>query len=62
MDEIDRITDMHQQIEDMHIAAARKRAAEIPKGENGECSICQEYSERLVFGNCAACRDKYKLR
>jgi len=32
-------------------------AAEIPEGTPGECYDCGEYSERLVYGICASCRD-----
>lgn len=43
------------------IAAIRRKVAEIPKGEPGDCKLCGEWSGRLVDGACARCRDKYKL-
>lgn len=46
---------------DANIEEVRKRAALIPIGEVGECKKCEEFSLRLVNGNCASCRDKYKL-
>lgn len=41
--------------------AIRRAAAEIPVGEPGECDHCGEFTQRLVGGACAPCRDKYKL-
>lgn len=43
------------------IAEVRRKAAQMPKGEPGHCDLCGEFSWRLVLGNCAPCRDKYKL-
>lgn len=43
------------------VERVRSRAALIPKGEPGECKMCEEHSLRLVNGHCAPCRDKYKL-
>lgn len=43
------------------VALIRQAAANMPKGEPGECGLCGEFSRRLVGGNCAPCRDKYKL-
>lgn len=42
-------------------AAARARAAGMPKGEPGDCDLCGEWSARLVGSACAPCRDRYKL-
>lgn len=39
----------------------RDKAAAIPAGEPGDCDYCGEHSPRLVNGNCARCRDKYRL-
>ncbi len=43
------------------VATARARAANIPAGEPGDCDLCGEWSQRLVNGACAPCRDKYRL-
>ena len=43
------------------IAEIRRKAAQIPKGEPGECERCGEPSWRLVGGACARCRDRFKL-
>lgn len=48
-------------LEASEIAAVRERAAKIPAGVPGDCELCGEWSGRLVGGNCARCRDKYKL-
>lgn len=60
-DEVDRTQDA----EEMHAAAraaeARRKAEAIPAGKPGECDLCGEWSERLVNGACAPCRDKYHL-
>lgn len=37
-----------------------RAAADIPKGEPGDCETCGEWSGRLVGGMCAPCRDKYR--
>lgn len=42
-------------------AACRAKAAAIPPGAPGDCDLCGEWSQRLVAGACAPCRDKYKL-
>ena len=44
-----------------NIAEIRRRAAQIPKGEPGECKRCGGPSLRLVGGACAPCRDRFKL-
>ena len=33
----------------------------IPDGQAGECNICGDYYKRLLHGNCARCRDEYRL-
>jgi len=43
------------------VAYIRQQAADMPKGEPGECERCGEPSWRLVGGACAPCRDKFKL-
>lgn len=43
------------------VATARAKAASIPAGEPGDCDLCGEWFSRLVEGNCARCRDKYRL-
>ena len=39
----------------------RNKASLMPIGEAGDCDKCGEASLRLIYGNCARCRDKYKL-
>ena len=43
------------------IAEIRRKAAQIPKGEPGECERRGEDMPRLVGGVCAPCRDRHKL-
>lgn len=43
------------------VATVRARAAAIPVGTPGDCDLCGEWFGRLVDGNCAHCRDKYRL-
>lgn len=44
------------------LAKLRQQAAAIPQGKPGECERCGEYSQRLVGGACAPCRDKFGLK
>jgi hypothetical protein len=60
-DEIDIANDYQQKVTDSEILRIRK-AAQIDKGEPGECDLCGEYSKRLINDICAPCRDKYKLK
>lgn len=46
-----------EMIEERRVAAIREAAASIPKGESGECVECGIESARLVYGQCAPCRD-----
>ena len=41
-------------------ALARHKGT-IPEGVKGECEYCDGWSQRLVGGACAPCRDEYKL-
>jgi hypothetical protein len=43
------------------VQAAAIAAANIPKGEPGDCDLCGEWCGRLVGGACARCRDRFKL-
>ena len=58
-DDVDVANDQAQQRLDILIKQARKPLA---KGEPGECTLCGEYSGRLIEAVCAPCRDRYKLR
>ena len=58
-DDVDIGNDQAQQRLDILIKQARKPLA---KGEPGECTLCGEYSGRLIEAVCAPCRDRYKLR
>lgn len=57
-DDADELIEKQRQIS---IDKAREEAAKIPAGEPGECSLCDEFSLRLVEDVCAPCRDKYKI-
>lgn len=46
---------------DASVGLVRRAAANIPKGEAGECEECGEYFERIVNGHCGRCRDKLGL-
>lgn len=61
MDDIDATNERTQAEEAAAVAAARKAAASIPKGEPGICEYCEEEFTRLVNGACGRCRDEYKL-
>ena len=61
MDDIDRAGEHIDATEAQIIAAARAKAADIPKGAAGECNYCGEHFERLVNKACGRCRDEYKL-
>lgn len=43
------------------IEAARKAAAQMPAGTQGDCDLCGEWSGRLVNGACAPCRDRRRF-
>jgi hypothetical protein len=58
-DDVDVANDQAQQRLDILIKQARKPLA---KGEPGDCTLCGEYSGRLIESVCAPCRDRYKLR
>lgn len=58
MDEVDFANNIREEMEADKVAAIRRRAAEIPKGEPGECDQCGIWFERTVQGRCARCRDK----
>ena len=62
MDDIDRAGDHIDATEKQIIDAARKKAANIPKGSAGECEWCGEYFERLVNNACGRCRDEFRLK
>lgn len=59
--EIDRAQDTVQDFSERSIQQARAKAAEMPKGNPGDCELCGEWSGRLVQGVCAPCRDKHNL-
>jgi len=60
-DMIDLGSAREQRDRDRALEAARKAAANIPTGTDGDCDLCGEHSMRLVQGACAPCRDKYHL-
>lgn len=60
-DDVDAATEHMEILDASSVAAIRDKAARIPKGEPGECSLCGEHSPRLVRGACAPCRDRKGL-
>lgn len=60
-DEVDLITERMEVQQAADVAEIQRKVAQMPKGEPGTCELCGEFSWRLVGGNCAPCRDKYKL-
>lgn len=60
-DIIDQANDRAAADTDHSITEARIRAASMPAGVPGDCDLCGEWSQRLVDGACAPCRDKYGL-
>ena len=60
-DPIDRADYFIESVIDDHVKEAMRRAAEIPIGSPGDCSLCGEWSGRLVNQACAPCRDRYGL-
>lgn len=61
MDIIDEAQDTILRENDSLLSQAHEIAANIPKGEPGECDYCGVDSPRLVRGICAPCRDEFKL-
>lgn len=59
-DEIDQMIERDEPLEAARLKAARDKAQLVP-GKPGDCDLCGEWSGRLVQGNCAPCRDKWKL-
>lgn len=57
-DMVDRAAEDSEILDDATINHIRQIAANIPKGEPGECVHCGEDFPRLVKGYCARCRDK----
>lgn len=43
------------------LEAVRRAAYQIPAGAPGVCEQCGYPKPRLIGGNCARCRDEYKL-
>lgn len=62
MDDADKADGMIEARQGEAQAAIQRKAQEIPKGAPGECELCGEFSQRLVRGACAPCRDRYKLK
>ena len=61
-DPIDRADYFIESVIDDHVKEAMLRAAQIPEGVAGECSICGEWSGRLVNDACSPCRDKFGIK
>lgn len=60
-DEADRSEYYIESVIDDHVKEAMRRVLDIPVGNPGDCSICGEWSGRLVGDACSPCRDKYRL-
>lgn len=60
MDDADRAQDQIEAQLEHNIAAAR--GVPLPRGVEGECDLCGEWSGRLIEGLCAPCRDYYAAR
>ncbi len=60
-DPLDQADHYRESVIDDGVAAAMRKALDIPAGNPGECCMCGEISGRLVQGACSPCRDKYKL-
>ncbi len=60
-DEADRAELYIESVIDDHVKEAMRKAADMPVGYPGECSLCGEISMRLVNETCAPCRDRYGL-
>lgn len=61
MDDVDITQQRAEAALEAHIESMRRKAAQIPQGQPGECDLCGEWSGRLVKGVCAPCRDKHGL-
>lgn len=59
-DVIDQMDERNEAIEEARLMAIRAKA-ELAPGHPGDCGMCGDWSGRLVHGNCAPCRDKWKL-
>lgn len=60
-DESDQATEHEMRHAAIAEALIRAKAAAIPVGKPGECSLCGEWSGRLVGDACAPCRDKWRI-
>lgn len=60
-DIVDIANDFEELIVSSNLSFIVSQAANMPKGEAGECDLCGEYYERTVNGVCARCRDKRGL-
>lgn len=67
-DEIDATNERVENETALIVADVSRKAAAIPKGEAGDCSLCGEYFARVVFvasiGEyaCGRCRDRRGLQ
>jgi len=61
MDDADKAEGLIEARQKEGLDAVRRAAADMPKGEPGDCELCGEWSGRLVRGVCAPCRDRFKL-
>ena len=59
MDDVDEATERDERRRAEGIARAAQ--VKFAKGTPGECDLCGEFSQRLVLGACAMCRDRRGL-
>lgn len=59
MDDADHAQQRDEVLLESAIHATRNHP--IPKGEEGDCSYCGNWSPRIVNKACAPCRDRYGL-
>ena len=59
-DAIDEATETIEEHKAREIQKIRAKA-DIPKGVQGNCDWCGEYTIRLIGGACARCRDRRGL-
>ena len=60
-DDADKAEYFIESVIDDHVKEAMRKAADIPPGNPGDCTMCGEWSGRLVNETCAPCRDRYGL-
>lgn len=60
-DEVDDANDIVLAHTEGRVRMIAEKAADMPKGVEGECEYCELLSKRLVGGHCAKCRTLLRL-